>query len=94
MKLVLRPAAASDLDEAFLWYESQRAGLGEEFLVAVTRVMEVLAESPLQYPIVHRETRRALVRRFPYSVTGRRDPPPQEAPFDHLGSAVRTSVSA
>jgi hypothetical protein len=46
MNLVLRPAAASDLDEAFLWYESQREGLGEEFLVAVTRVMEVLAESP------------------------------------------------
>ena len=68
MNLVLRPAAASDLDEAFFWYESQRAGLGEEFLVAVTRVMKVLAESPLQSPIVHRQTRRALVRRFPYSV--------------------------
>jgi plasmid stabilization system protein ParE len=68
MNLVLRPAAAADLDEAFLWYESQREGLGEEFLVAVTRVMEVLAKAPGQYPVVHRETRRALVRRFPYSV--------------------------
>ena len=68
MSLVVRPAAAADLDEAFLWYEAQREGLGEEFLNAVTRVMDALAESPRQYPVVHRDTRRALVRRFPYSV--------------------------
>ena len=68
MSLVVRPAAAADLDEAFLWYEAQREGLGEEFLKAVTRLMDALAESPRQHPVVHRDTRRALVRRFPYSV--------------------------
>ena len=35
MRLVVRPAAAADIDEAYLWYEGQRAGLGEEFLVAL-----------------------------------------------------------
>jgi plasmid stabilization system protein ParE len=68
VSLVVRPAAAADLDEAFLWYEAQRDGLGEEFLNAVTRIMSGLAESPRQYPVVYRDTRRALVRRFPYSV--------------------------
>jgi len=28
----LTPDAAQDVDEAYAWYENQRAGLGEEFL--------------------------------------------------------------
>lgn len=35
MPVLLRPAAAADVDEAFLWYERQRAGLGNEFLAAL-----------------------------------------------------------
>lgn len=27
-----RPAAAADVEDAFLWYESQRSGLGDEYL--------------------------------------------------------------
>jgi hypothetical protein len=30
--LIFRPAAAADVEEAYDWYESQRTGLGEEFL--------------------------------------------------------------
>ena len=30
--LLIRPAAAADLEEAWLWYEDQRSGLGNEFL--------------------------------------------------------------
>jgi plasmid stabilization system protein ParE len=68
VKLLLRPAAAADLDEAYLWYETQQDGLGDEFLAAVIRVLDLVAESPRLYPIVHRDTRRALVKRFPYSI--------------------------
>ena len=32
MDLILRPAAAAEVEEAFSWYEAQRPGLGEEFL--------------------------------------------------------------
>jgi len=34
-KLLLRPAAAADVEEAYRWYERRRVGLGEEFLTAV-----------------------------------------------------------
>jgi len=30
-QLLIRPAAAADIEEAYLWYEKQRTGLGEEF---------------------------------------------------------------
>ena len=33
-RVVVRPAAAADIEDAYQWYESQRTGLGEEFLAA------------------------------------------------------------
>lgn len=68
MQVVVRPAAAADIDEAFLWYEGQRAGLGHEFLAAAQTLIDAVARYPLRYPMVRRDTRRALLRRFPYAV--------------------------
>ena len=69
MKLpILRPAAAADVEGAYRWYEDQRAGLGEEFLGAVQAGLAVAAAHPLAAPIVHRDTRRLLLKRFPYGV--------------------------
>lgn len=68
MTPVLRPAAAADIEEAFLWYERQRAGLGEEFLAAVRSAFDNIVTHPTRYPVIHRNTRRVLVHRFPYQI--------------------------
>ena len=68
MRFIVRPAAAADIDEAFLWYEGQHAGLGHEFLAAAQTLLDVIAEHPLRYPVIRRNTRRALLRRFPYAI--------------------------
>jgi plasmid stabilization system protein ParE len=68
MQCIVRPAAAADIDDAFLWYEAQRQGLGHEFLAAADTLVNAVAEHPLRYPLVRRNTRRALLRRFPYAV--------------------------
>jgi len=68
MTILIRPAAAAEIDDAFLWYERQQAGLGEEFLAAVQAAMEKVGAHPNGFPVVHRETRRALVHRFPYGI--------------------------
>lgn len=68
MQVVVRPAAAADIDEAFLWYEAQRPGLGHEFLAAAQTLIDAVAQHPPRYPVVRRNTRRALLRRFPYAV--------------------------
>lgn len=65
---IFRPAAAADVEDAYRWYEAQRTGLGEEFLAAVGVVIETLAANPERFPVVHRQTRRALFRRFPYGL--------------------------
>jgi plasmid stabilization system protein ParE len=66
--LIYRPAAGRDLDRAYVWYERERRGLGEEFLAEVFATAKQILENPESYPVLHRQTRRALVRRFPYGL--------------------------
>lgn len=65
---IFRPAAAADVEEAYRWYEAQQAGLGEEFLAVVRMVIESTMANPERFPVVHRRTRRVLLRRFPYGL--------------------------
>ena len=67
-KLLLRPAAAADIEDAYRWYERQRVGLGEEFLTAVDAALQDLVAHPATYAVIHRETRRVLLPRFPYAI--------------------------
>lgn len=39
-QVVVRPAAAADIEDAFLWYERQREGLGSQFLDALRGAMD------------------------------------------------------
>lgn len=68
MRTLVRPAAAADIDEAFLWYEGQRPGLGDEFLAAAQSAIDAVSANPLRFPVIRRDTRRALLRRFPYGL--------------------------
>ena len=62
------PLAEQDVTEAYGDYEAARGGLGEEFLAEVGRVVDLIGAYPEACPEVHRNLRRALVRRFPYSL--------------------------
>ncbi len=64
----LREEAERDLGAAAAWYEQQRVGLGHDFLDEVLSTFELVAEQPLKYPVVHRDTRRALMARFPFGI--------------------------
>lgn len=69
MKAVLfRAAAEADVAEAYVWYERQRPDLGGEFREELSATLQRIAEGPEAFQIVHRNTRRAPMRKFPYSV--------------------------
>ena len=57
-----------DVEDAYQWYENQRAGLGDEFFEAVSTVIESLVAYPESFPIVYRQTRRVNLHRFPSSL--------------------------
>src|SRR5260370_21904575 len=67
-KLVVAPEAELDLAQAYVWYESSRVGLGEEFLSWVDACLEGIRRQPKMYAVVHEAYRRSLIRRFPYAV--------------------------
>ena len=67
-RLILQPEAEADLDEAYLWYEKQRRGLGRELIECVEAVFERICETPQLHAVVYRNVRQTLVQRFPYVV--------------------------
>ena len=71
--VIVRAAAARDIEEAFEWYENRRIGLGDEFLDAVQQTLLLVAERPGAYPVIHRDTRRVVLHRFPYTLLYRED---------------------
>lgn len=66
--LVIAPEVERDLVEASAWYESRRAGLGENFLDCVDACVAAICRMPEMHTAVHEQYRRALIRRFPYAV--------------------------
>jgi plasmid stabilization system protein ParE len=67
-KIVFRPQADQELQSARQWYEEQRPGLGCHFAYTIDETIERVSSNPLAFPVVHGETRRAVVRRFPYAI--------------------------
>jgi plasmid stabilization system protein ParE len=68
MRLLVGAAAEADILDAAPWYEQRFPGLGREFLRAVDLTLAGITRTPERYPVVYREARRALLRRFPYGV--------------------------
>jgi plasmid stabilization system protein ParE len=68
MKLRYTARAKDDLEIAFEWYEDQRYGLGFEFLDCVEAAIETFIQMPKLYAKQHNHFRRALIRRFPFSI--------------------------
>ena len=68
LPVVLRPEAAAEFNEAFDWYEAQRAGFGPAFAAEVQTVFDGIAANPLRGRVTLADIRQAVVRRFPYCV--------------------------
>lgn len=66
--MVFRPEAEDEVLEAREWYETRRSGLGTEFAQAVDEIISRIVENPLSYQRAYKDTRRAVLSRFPYVV--------------------------
>lgn len=67
-ELIIRPEARTDLLDIFQWYQEQRSGLGFDFKLCVDEVFSKLQKHPSIYKKVYQNIRRAVTRRFPFSV--------------------------
>jgi plasmid stabilization system protein ParE len=68
MKIIVAAAAERELDAAMAWYRLQQAGLQEGFLAEFRATLMRIQAQPEIYSELRPGIRRALMRRFPYSV--------------------------
>jgi plasmid stabilization system protein ParE len=66
--IVILPAAAQDVDDAYSWYERQKSGLGMRFLAAINVSFQAIQRTPAGFQIVHPSYRKLLLRGFPYGI--------------------------
>ncbi len=66
--IIFTPIARRELLEAQVWYEKEAPGLGRLSRLAVEVAVERISSHPAQFPMVHKNVRRALLRRFPYAL--------------------------
>jgi toxin ParE1/3/4 len=67
-RFVVRPQADLEIAEAAEWYFERARGLAAEFVRVVDAAFATIERNPLQFPLVDPPIRRAVLRRFPYSI--------------------------
>ena len=66
--VVLAPAAESDIEQAFRWYEARDVASATAFRAEALEAIDQLAVDPLRWRVDASGNRRRLLKRFPYSV--------------------------
>ena len=68
MLVAFSALAEAEIDLAFDWYNDQSPRLGADFAAEFETLLDRLRANPLQFPAMRANIRRALFRRFPYSL--------------------------
>ena len=67
-EIIVRREAQLEVQEAFRYYQEISEGLGFEFMRSLDAALQSTKRNPLAYQKIYRETRRVLLRKFPYAV--------------------------
>jgi len=67
-KLQLQKEAILEMQDAFNWYEIQKAGLGYSFIEELEECYQKICEHPAYYGMLNESFRRIKVNGFPYLV--------------------------
>jgi hypothetical protein len=64
----LHPDFERELTDAAVWYEDTLQGLGIDFTMSVKQGLHLIERNPFLFPVVYKNYRRFLVKKFPYKV--------------------------
>ena len=62
------PGAEADIVSAYRWYQQIDPNLAFRFTLETFATLRRIKTFPYQFPIIRGTTRRALLKRFPYSI--------------------------
>jgi len=66
--LEIRPLAVLEIIEAYDWYESQKNGLGTEFIIELESFYAHLHTHPFSHSFYENPIRQGSLGRFPYTI--------------------------
>ncbi len=64
----IRPLAFFDLEEGIRWYNYQKDGLGNLFLLEANASISKLKKNPYAFRIIFNPVRRVALKKFPYKI--------------------------
>ncbi|MFA6286317.1 MAG: type II toxin-antitoxin system RelE/ParE family toxin [Opitutaceae bacterium] len=67
-RVIVTLRAQEDILTACQWYESERTGLGLEYVAIIDAVLALVARNPAAFRQRHDEMRMAITPRFPYLI--------------------------
>jgi plasmid stabilization system protein ParE len=67
-KLIIKPEAEQELQEALEWYDSKKDNLGAELLIEISRVLETIQENPNSFQKRYKSFRISFTKKFQYGV--------------------------
>ena len=67
-KLVIKPIAWLDVEEAIDWYENESNGLGKRFFQCFEAAKDKILIAPERYKTVYASIKRILIKNFPYKI--------------------------
>jgi toxin ParE1/3/4 len=67
-RLDIHPAALAELKSAVVWYQSQNQTAAINFVAELDRAVELVIASPVRWPTGDHNTRKFVLRRYPFAV--------------------------
>jgi hypothetical protein len=64
-RLIIRPRAEIQIEEAYRWYEKQREHLGNDFLLSVEDSLQAIQINPQAFQVKYKHIRAIYIKRFP-----------------------------
>jgi toxin ParE1/3/4 len=68
LRVIFRPEAEREVQQAYVWYEERQPELGATFLERLEACVQIISRHPELFPVVYKHVRQAPLRRFPYLV--------------------------
>jgi len=60
--------AEDEMQEAYLWYETQREGLGERLQQRIDEMIESIEDNPRKFQVRYEDVRIAFLHKFRYGI--------------------------
>lgn len=68
LEIFVHLEAQIEVQETFRHYQEISEGLGFEFMRSLDASLQFIGRNPFAYQKIHKEVRRALLRKFPYAL--------------------------